>query len=221
MGTGNQEASQEASGDNAEERAPSYEERLEAERDERHARLTWIADAATEAGAEVAHHQRGGAGGAGGAGGGQRVETAMRGVTLFRMMQWQKRNQARDFASALGVSERCAREYLAQLRRAGYNIQCEPGVNGYYWLAPGEQPPPIAFTWEELEMIVIGLLAFSGAADREDPRIPEARTVATLVASALPYHRQAEVYAEGERVSRNVFRWWVTAKGFGRGRATL
>lgn len=215
MGTGNQEAG----GGNAEQRAPSYEDRLEAERDERHARITSIADAAKEVGAEAAQHQRDRAGGAGSAG--QRVETAMRGVTLFRMMQWQKRNQAQDFAAALGVSERCAREYLVQLRRAGYNIRCEPGVNGYYWLAPGEQPPPMTFTWEELEMIIIGLLAFTGAADRDDPRIPKARTVARLVATALPYHRQTEVFEEGKRISGNVFRWWMTAKGFGKGRATL
>ncbi|CAM2152944.1 YafY family transcriptional regulator [Pararobbsia alpina] len=85
-------------------------------------------------------------------------------------------------AGELGVSLRTLYRDIATLQAQGAAIDGEPGVG--YVLKPGFMLPPLMFSEEELEALVLGS---RWVADRADPRLGEAaRNALAKIAAVLP-----------------------------------
>jgi len=87
-----------------------------------------------------------------------------------------------ELAQRLGISLRTLYRDIATLQAQGASIEGEPGLG--YVLRPGFMLPPLMFTEEELEALVLGS---RWVADRADPRLSEAAKCALFkIASVLP-----------------------------------
>ncbi|GFK93394.1 hypothetical protein NNJEOMEG_01226 [Fundidesulfovibrio magnetotacticus] len=77
-------------------------------------------------------------------------------LTLLQLLRGRSRPAtARFLAGELGVSERTLYRYVADLTAQGAPIQGEAGQG--YMLRPGYFLPPLMFTREELEAVLLGL----------------------------------------------------------------
>jgi predicted DNA-binding transcriptional regulator YafY len=88
--------------------------------------------------------------------------------------------QARQLAQTLGVSQRTVYRDVADLQRSGVPIEGEAGVG--YVLRKGSDIPPLMFTADELEALVVGtrfVRAFAGA------RLADSATTALLKIEAV------------------------------------
>lgn len=85
-------------------------------------------------------------------------------------------------AGELGVSLRTLYRDMATLQAQGACIDAEPGLG--YVLRPGFMLPPLMFSEEEVEALVLGM---RWAADRGDSRLADAaRDVLAKIAAVLP-----------------------------------
>lgn len=85
-------------------------------------------------------------------------------------------------ADQLGISVRTLYRDIATLQAQGADIEGEPGLG--YVLRPGFMLPPLMFSAEEIEAIVLGS---RWVAERGDPRIAEAaRQALSKIAAVLP-----------------------------------
>ena len=85
-------------------------------------------------------------------------------------------------ADELGISVRTLYRDIATLQAQGASIEGEPGLG--YVLRPGFMLPPLMFSEEELESLVLGS---RWVADRGDPRLGEAaRNALAKIAAVLP-----------------------------------
>ncbi|KTB99586.1 hypothetical protein AO387_21005 [Pseudomonas syringae ICMP 11168] len=79
---------------------------------------------------------------------------------LFELMQVLRRHRrtvsGRTLAQELGVSLRTIRRDIATLQGMGADIEGEPGLG--YVLKPGFLLPPLSFTEEEIQALVVGAL---------------------------------------------------------------
>jgi predicted DNA-binding transcriptional regulator YafY len=88
-----------------------------------------------------------------------------------------------DLASELGVSLRTLYRDIATLQAQGADIRGEPGLG--YVLRPGFTLPPLMFSPDELEALVLGSRWVAGRAD--DPRLGKAAEQAlSKIATVLP-----------------------------------
>ncbi|KUL33012.1 helix-turn-helix transcriptional regulator [Actinoplanes awajinensis] len=77
---------------------------------------------------------------------------------------------AEQLATALGVSERAARRYVAILREAGVPVESVRGPYGGFRLGRGARLPPVVFTEEQaLGLVMTVLDGLPGAAGADDP----------------------------------------------------
>ncbi|ADG76362.1 Helix-turn-helix type 11 domain protein [Cellulomonas flavigena DSM 20109] len=77
---------------------------------------------------------------------------------------------AAGLATALGVSERAARRYVAVLRAAGVPVTSERGPYGGYRLGRGVRMPPLVFGADEALGLVMAVLdGHHDVRDRTDP----------------------------------------------------
>ena len=86
---------------------------------------------------------------------------------LFSIIQALRRRRlatARDLAGELEVSERTVYRDIADLAASGVPIDGEAGVG--YMLRDGHDLPPLMFSREELEALVLGARIVAGWADR-------------------------------------------------------
>lgn len=87
-----------------------------------------------------------------------------------------------QLAQALGISLRTLYRDIATLQAQGAAIEGEPGLG--YVLKPGFMLPPLMFSEEEIEALVLG---GQWVVDRADPRLSAAaRTALAKIASVLP-----------------------------------
>ncbi len=94
-------------------------------------------------------------------------------------------------ADMIGVSIRTLYRDIASLQALGAAIEGEPGVG--YVLKPGFLLPPLMFTPEEIEALVLGS---RWVADRADDRLRDAaRSALTRIAAVLPADLRDELDA--------------------------
>ncbi|MDD2751460.1 MAG: YafY family protein [Acidithiobacillus sp.] len=87
-----------------------------------------------------------------------------------------------NLAEELGVSLRTLYRDIATLQEQGANIEGEPGIG--YVLRPGFMLPPLMFSAEEIESLVLGA---RWVADRGDERLgAAARSAVNKIAAVLP-----------------------------------
>lgn len=96
-------------------------------------------------------------------------------------------------AEDLGVSLRTLYRDIASLQAQGATIEGEPGVG--YVLKPGFMLPPLMFTPEEVEALVLGS---RWVADRADGRLRDAaRSALARISAVLPGDLRADLEASG------------------------
>lgn len=96
-------------------------------------------------------------------------------------------------ASALGISLRTLYRDIATLQQQGAQIDGEPGMG--YVLRPGFLLPPLMFSPEEIEALVLGS---RWVADRADSRLAvAARNALAKVAAVLPEQLRRELDSAG------------------------
>ncbi|HJV47690.1 MAG TPA: YafY family protein [Geothrix sp.] len=125
---------------------------------------------------------------------------------LLQLMQVLRRHQApvrgQVLAESLGISLRTLYRDIASLQAQGARIEGEPGLG--YQLRPGFTLPPLMFTEEEIEALVLGLRWVS---ERADAQLAEAaREVSAKVATVIPQDLRRELEASsllvGPRTSK-------------------
>lgn len=92
-------------------------------------------------------------------------------------------------AQQTGVSIRTLYRDIATLQAQGADIQGEAGVG--YVLRPGFLLPPLMFSEQEIEALVLGSRWVAGRAD--DPLAIAARSALTKIAAVLPEHLSEEL----------------------------
>jgi len=96
-------------------------------------------------------------------------------------------------AQQLGISLRTLYRDIATLREQGAVIEGDPGVG--FALQPGFLLPPLMFTPDELEALLLGM---RWASHRADPELAQAATTALArIRSALPLPLRIEVDTSG------------------------
>ncbi|MFN3836891.1 MAG: YafY family protein [Brevundimonas sp.] len=105
---------------------------------------------------------------------------------LFDLLNVLRRHRrpvsGRTLADEMGVSLRTLYRDIATLQAQGATIEGEPGVG--YVLKPGFMLPPLMFTPEEIEALVLGS---RWVADRADPRMRDAALTALgRISAVLP-----------------------------------
>jgi predicted DNA-binding transcriptional regulator YafY len=105
---------------------------------------------------------------------------------LLELMQVLRRHRrpvsGKTLARELGVSIRTMYRDIASLQAQGAHIEGEPGMG--YVLKPGFMLPPLMFSEEEIEALVLGS---RWVADRGDPELAEAaRNVLAKIGAVLP-----------------------------------
>ncbi|MBU6953561.1 YafY family protein [Hahella sp. HN01] len=112
---------------------------------------------------------------------------------LLELMQTLRRYRypvsGKQLASELGVSIRTLYRDIASLQAQGAHIEGEPGVG--YLLRPGFMLPPLMFSDEEIEALVLGSRWVSR---RGDAKLGEAaRNVMAKVAAVIPAELRQEL----------------------------
>ena len=105
---------------------------------------------------------------------------------LFDLIQTLRNHRfpvpGKQLAEELGISIRTLYRDIATLQGQGANIEGEPGLG--YVLRPGFMLPPLMFTEEEIEALVLGSRWVS---ERADPQLSKAAKGAlSKIASVLP-----------------------------------
>jgi predicted DNA-binding transcriptional regulator YafY len=101
-----------------------------------------------------------------------------------------------DLARALGVSIRTLYRDIASLRALGAGIEGEPGIG--FVLRSGFLLPPVMFTAEEVDALVLGSRWVSGRADK--PMAEAARKAMARLTAVMPNELVDRVDAEAFNV---------------------
>lgn len=112
---------------------------------------------------------------------------------LLQLMQVLRRHQApvrgQVLAESLGISLRTLYRDIASLQAQGARIEGEPGLG--YLLRPGFMLPPLMFTEEEIEALVLGS---RWVAERADAQLADAARSATAkIAAVIPAELRREL----------------------------
>ncbi|MCJ8144403.1 YafY family transcriptional regulator [Ancylobacter sp. A5.8] len=114
---------------------------------------------------------------------------------LFDLVQVLRRHRhpvsGRVLASEIGVSLRTLYRDIASLQAQGATIEGEPGVG--YVLRPGFLLPPLMFTPEEIEALVLGSRWVAGRGD--GPLAEAARSALARIGAVLPADLREEMDA--------------------------
>src|SRR5262245_41816697 len=111
------------------------------------------------------------------------MSRAQRLLDLIQILRRHRQPVAGDsLASELGISLRTLYRDIATLQAQGARIDGEPGIG--YILRPGFMLPPLMFSEEEIEALVLGS---RWVAERGDSRLGEAaRNALAKIAAVLP-----------------------------------
>src|SRR5690554_2682993 len=106
-----------------------------------------------------------------------------------------------DLASALGISIRTLYRDIATLQAQGADVAGEPGLG--YVLRPGFTLPPLMFSADEIEAIVLGSRWVAAKAD--DSRLSQSANQALAkIAAVLPAELRHRIEATNLLVARGV-----------------
>jgi len=110
---------------------------------------------------------------------------------LHALRKYRRPVSGKVLADMIGVSIRTLYRDIASLQALGAAIEGEPGVG--YVLKPGFLLPPLMFTLEEIEALVLGSRWVAGRAD--DPLCEAARSALSRIAAVLPTDLRDELEA--------------------------
>src|SRR5690349_24260966 len=111
------------------------------------------------------------------------MSRAQRLLDLIQLLRGYRRPvSGADLAEALGISLRTLYRDIETLKAQGAHVDGEPGMG--YVLKPGFMLPPLMFSEEEIEALVLGS---RWVADRGDSELAEAaRNVLAKIGAVLP-----------------------------------
>lgn len=87
----------------------------------------------------------------------EKIPPFLRGAELLRILQTGMVMEGSDLAERVGVDKRTLRRYVAYLRDLGFVIEAKTGASGRYVLGAGDIMPPLTFTDDELEVLILAL----------------------------------------------------------------
>jgi len=123
---------------------------------------------------------------------------------LFALIQFLRNHRVpvtgHHLANELGISIRTLYRDIAMLQGQGANIEGEPGLG--YVLRPGYMLPPLMFTEEEIEALVLGSRWVSERADLQLGRA--AKGALQKIASVLPQDLRASLDTNSLMVGKKV-----------------
>ena len=136
---------------------------------------------------------------------------------LLELMQCLRRHRypvgGAALASELGISVRTLYRDIAALQAQGARIDGEPGVG--YVLRPGFMLPPLMFSEDEIEALVLGSRWVADRAD--DPLGRAARNALAKIAAVLPTDLRKSLHRSCAGLGRVLHRGtcWMTARPVG------
>jgi Predicted transcriptional regulator len=120
-----------------------------------------------------------------------------RSVRLLDLLQILRRHRqavsGQVLADELGISLRTLYRDIAALQAQGADIEGEPGVG--YMLRPGYMLPPLMFSVEEIEALVLGSRMLSSRADNELNEA--ARNALSKIEAVLPSDLRSHLHHSG------------------------
>jgi predicted DNA-binding transcriptional regulator YafY len=118
------------------------------------------------------------------------MSRAVRLLELLQVLRGYKRPVTSEkLASKLGISVRTLYRDIASLQAQGADIQGEPGLG--YVLRPGFTLPPLMFTKDEIEALVLGSRWVAESAD--DELAAAAKKVMSKISAVLPVELRIEL----------------------------
>ena len=128
---------------------------------------------------------------------------ASRILAMLELLQDRPGMTGPDLATALGVTTRTIRRYVATLQDMGIPVEPTAGRIGGYWLRPGYRLPPLMFSADEAIGLAVALLT-TRISGQDDLPAPVATALAKIERS-LPHELSAriETIRNGFRTARN------------------
>ncbi|MCT1684031.1 HTH domain-containing protein [Corynebacterium appendicis CIP 107643] len=135
----------------------------------------------------------------------EKVAHFLRGAELIRLLQIGRPLEGRVLAERIGVDKRTLRRYIAHLRELGFNITSKPGADGGYTMEYCDTVPPLTFTDDELEVL---MLALSSTGYPGDELMERAGQLTQRIRRLLPPHKSAELSSAGNRRYFQLMQFW-------------
>ncbi|MBA2468433.1 MAG: YafY family transcriptional regulator [Chloroflexia bacterium] len=131
------------------------------------------------------------------------TKPASRILAMLELLQDRPGMSGPDLASALGVTTRTIRRYVATLQDMGIPVEPNAGRIGGYWLRPGYRMPPLMFSAEEAIGLALALLTTRVSNAHELPA-PVASAIKKIVRSMpLELSQRVETIRDGFQMARN------------------
>lgn len=135
----------------------------------------------------------------------EKIAHFLRGAELLRILQTGRVLEGEVLAGRIGVDRRTLRRYIAHLRELGFGIDSTRGANGRYEMGRGDTVPPMTFTDDELEVLILALSSVGYPGDELSER---AGRLTQRINSLLPMQRYLELEASGKQRFVQTLRIW-------------
>lgn len=135
----------------------------------------------------------------------EKIPTFLKGAELIRLLQTGKTWEGRELAERIGVDKRTLRRYIAYLRDLGFSIESSPGAAGRYVMASGDVMPPLTFTDDELEVL---MLALKSTGYPGDEILERAGSLQQRISRLLPPLQREELARTGMRRFYLIMKFW-------------
>lgn len=135
----------------------------------------------------------------------EKVAHFLRGAELIRLLQVGRPMEGGVLAERIGVDKRTLRRYIAHLRDLGFNITSKPGADGGYAMEYCDTIPPLTFTDDELEVLMLALSSTGYPGDELSERSGQ---LTQRIKRLLPPHKNAEFSSAGNRRFVQLLKFW-------------
>ncbi|MCT1450822.1 YafY family protein [Corynebacterium sp. p3-SID1194] len=135
----------------------------------------------------------------------EKVAHFLRGAELIRLLQIGRPMEGGELAGRVGVDKRTLRRYIAHLRDLGFNITSKPGANGGYTMEHCDTVPPLTFTDDELEVV---MLALSSTGYPGDELTERSGQLTQRITRLLPPHQSATLSSAGDQRFFQLMTFW-------------
>ncbi|WKK62212.1 HTH domain-containing protein [Corynebacterium sp. P3-F1] len=135
----------------------------------------------------------------------EKIPAFLRGAELLRLLQTGMVLEGRELAEKVGVDRRTLRRYIAYLRDLGFLIESRPGASGRYAMGRGDIMPPLSFTDDELEVLI---LALSSVGYPGDELVVRAGALSQRIKQFLPLALAQSCEAAGRLRFYDTMRMW-------------
>ena len=139
----------------------------------------------------------------------EKIAHFLRGAELIRILQIGRAVEGGVLAESIGVDKRTLRRYISHLRELGFGITSKRGAAGNYEMEHCDTVPPLTFTEDELEVLILALNSVGYPGDELEGR---AARLEQRIRKLLPLHKSLELQAAGRQRFFLLLRFWGAYK---------